>query len=57
MQYLYGLNGILDLENSALGREGVDSSIVVGPWLVNKLLGAKHAGHGCECEYKDNEWI
>lgn len=36
--YFDCLDGVFDLENAALGREGVDASIVVGPeWLREYL--------------------
>jgi hypothetical protein len=37
--YLDCLDGVLDLEDPALGREGVDAAIVVAPaWTVGYLL-------------------
>ena len=36
--YFYGFDGVLDLKESALGREGVDSPVILGS-------GHKHDGH------------
>jgi hypothetical protein len=37
--YLDGLDGVLHLEDPALGREGVDAAVVVAPaWAGEYLL-------------------